>query len=147
MRPTDRASEQLLRAPPRSSSRPAAASASAPGGPRRSSSWPAARWSHGRSTRSPRAGVPRAVVAVPPGHGAAAEEALAGAADDFPLGLALVEGGATRSESVRNALAAAGDVEAVVVHDAARPLAPPELFSAHAGRARRAPTPRSPPRA
>ena len=74
------------------------------------------------------AGVPRAVVAVPPGHGAAAEEALAGAATDFPLGLALVEGGATRSESVRNALAAAGDVEAVVVHDAARPLATPELF-------------------
>ena len=74
------------------------------------------------------AGVPRAVVAVPPGHGAAAEEALAGAAAAFPLGLALVEGGATRSESVRNALAAAGDVEAVVVHDAARPLATPELF-------------------
>ena len=72
------------------------------------------------------AGVPRAVVAVPPGHGAAAEEALA--SDAFPLGLAFVEGGATRSESVRNALAAAGDVEAVVVHDAARPLAAPELF-------------------
>jgi 2-C-methyl-D-erythritol 4-phosphate cytidylyltransferase len=72
------------------------------------------------------AGVPRAVVAVPPGHGAAAEEALA--SDAFPLGLAFVEGGATRSESVRNALAAAGDVEAVVVHDAARPLATPELF-------------------
>lgn len=72
------------------------------------------------------AGVPRAVVAVPPGHGAAAEEELSG---DFPLGLAIVEGGATRSESVRNALAAAGDVEAVVVHDAARPLAAPELFT------------------
>ena len=71
------------------------------------------------------AGIPRAVVAVPPGHGAAAEEALGGAAGDFPLGLAFVEGGATRSESVRNALAAAGDVEAVVVHDAARPLATP----------------------
>jgi 2-C-methyl-D-erythritol 4-phosphate cytidylyltransferase len=66
---------------------------------------------------------------VPPGHGAAAEEALAGAAEDFPLGLALVEGGATRSESVRNALAAAGDAEAIVVHDAARPLATPEIFS------------------
>jgi 2-C-methyl-D-erythritol 4-phosphate cytidylyltransferase len=71
--------------------------------------------------------VPRAVVAVPPGHGAAAEEALA--TDAFPLGLAFVEGGATRSESVRNALAAAGDVEAVLVHDAARPLARPELFT------------------
>jgi 2-C-methyl-D-erythritol 4-phosphate cytidylyltransferase len=74
------------------------------------------------------AGVARAVVAVPPGHGAASEEVLAGAAGSFPLGFALVEGGATRSESVRNALAAAGDVEAVVVHDAARPLATPELF-------------------
>jgi 2-C-methyl-D-erythritol 4-phosphate cytidylyltransferase len=73
------------------------------------------------------AGVPRAVVAVPPGHGAAAEEALA--SDAFPLGLAFVDGGATRSESVRNALAAAGDVDAVVVHDAARPLAEPELFT------------------
>jgi 2-C-methyl-D-erythritol 4-phosphate cytidylyltransferase len=75
------------------------------------------------------AGIPRVVVAVPPGHGAAAEEALAGAAGDFPLGFALVEGGETRSASVRNALAAAGDVEAVIVHDAARPLAPPELFT------------------
>jgi 2-C-methyl-D-erythritol 4-phosphate cytidylyltransferase len=40
-----------------------------------------------------------------------------------------VTGGATRSESVRNALRAApaGD-EHVVVHDAARPLARPDLF-------------------
>jgi 2-C-methyl-D-erythritol 4-phosphate cytidylyltransferase len=68
------------------------------------------------------AGVPRAVVAVPPGHRAAAAEALAGAT--------IVEGGSSRSESVRNALAEAGDVEAVVVHDAARPMAPPELFAA-----------------
>jgi 2-C-methyl-D-erythritol 4-phosphate cytidylyltransferase len=75
------------------------------------------------------AGVPRAVVAVPPGHGAAAEELLAPAADGFPLGLTLVEGGQTRSASVRNALAAAGDVDAVAVHDAARPLVPPELFA------------------
>jgi 2-C-methyl-D-erythritol 4-phosphate cytidylyltransferase len=76
------------------------------------------------------AGVPRAVVAVPPGHGAAAEDALGGAAGDFPLGFALVEGGETRSASVRNALAAAGDVDAVAVHDAARPLASAELFTA-----------------
>ena len=75
------------------------------------------------------AGVPRAVVAVPPGHGAASEAALADLAGQFPLGLAVVEGGATRSGSVRNALAAAGDVEAIVVHDAARPLAEPELFT------------------
>ncbi len=76
------------------------------------------------------AGVPRAVVAVPPGHGAAAEDALGAHSEAFPLGLAFVEGGTTRSESVRNALAAAGDAECVVVHDAARPFAPPELFAA-----------------
>ena len=75
------------------------------------------------------AGIPRAVVAVPPGHGALAEEALA--RGDFPLGLAFVEGGATRSESVRNALAAAGpDCEAVLVHDAARPMVTAGLFTA-----------------
>jgi 2-C-methyl-D-erythritol 4-phosphate cytidylyltransferase len=41
-----------------------------------------------------------------------------------------VPGGATRSASVRAALQAAGpaDGEAVLVHDAARPLAEPELF-------------------
>jgi 2-C-methyl-D-erythritol 4-phosphate cytidylyltransferase len=73
------------------------------------------------------AGVPRAVVAVPPGHGAAAEEALADAAAAFPLGFALVEGGATRSASVRNALAAAPEATIAVVHDAARPLVTREL--------------------
>jgi 2-C-methyl-D-erythritol 4-phosphate cytidylyltransferase len=75
------------------------------------------------------AGLPRVVVAVPPGHGAVAEAALGGAAGDFPLGLVVVEGGATRSASVRNALAAAGDVAAVAVHDAARPLADADLFT------------------
>jgi 2-C-methyl-D-erythritol 4-phosphate cytidylyltransferase len=73
------------------------------------------------------AGIPRAVVAVPPGHGATAEEALA---RDFPLGLVFVEGGATRSESVRNALHAAGpEAAAVLVHDAARPMVTPDLFT------------------
>ena len=38
------------------------------------------------------------------------------------LELVSVAGGATRSESVRNALAAAGESEEVLVHDAARPL-------------------------
>jgi len=55
--------------------------------------------------------VERVVVAVPPGV-------------EHPLG---VEGGASRSESVRNALRAAGEADAVVVHDAARPLLEPEL--------------------
>jgi 2-C-methyl-D-erythritol 4-phosphate cytidylyltransferase len=47
-----------------------------------------------------------------------------------PPGVDWVRGGATRSESVRNALAAAGaGAERIVVHDAARPLAPPDLFA------------------
>jgi 2-C-methyl-D-erythritol 4-phosphate cytidylyltransferase len=39
-----------------------------------------------------------------------------------------VAGGVARSESVRNALAAAGDGDPVIVHDAARPLAGTDLF-------------------
>jgi 2-C-methyl-D-erythritol 4-phosphate cytidylyltransferase len=60
------------------------------------------------------AGIDDVVVALPPGEPA-------------PPGCAGVAGGATRSESVRAALAAAppGDV---VVHDAARPLVTPHLF-------------------
>lgn len=40
----------------------------------------------------------------------------------------IVEGGATRQESVWNALAAAGDVSIVAVHDAVRPLFSPALL-------------------
>jgi 2-C-methyl-D-erythritol 4-phosphate cytidylyltransferase len=58
------------------------------------------------------------VVAVPPG--------LEGA--DLPGASIVVAGGATRSESVRAALAAAPPADEVIVHDAARPLAPPDLF-------------------
>jgi len=47
--------------------------------------------------------------------------------DGLPV-MAAVAGGATRSESVRAGLAAAGDADRVVVHDAARPLAGDELF-------------------
>jgi 2-C-methyl-D-erythritol 4-phosphate cytidylyltransferase len=55
------------------------------------------------------------VVAVPPGV-------------DYP---GAVAGGDSRSESVRNALAAAGaDDDVVLVHDAARPLADVELIEA-----------------
>jgi len=62
------------------------------------------------------AGIDQVVVALPDGATA-------------PPGCIGVRGGATRSASVRAALAAAppGDV---VVHDAARPLAEPELFEA-----------------
>jgi 2-C-methyl-D-erythritol 4-phosphate cytidylyltransferase len=43
----------------------------------------------------------------------------------------VVEGGATRSDSVRHGLAAVPDsAEVIVVHDAARPLAPSGLFRA-----------------
>ena len=64
------------------------------------------------------AGIERVVVAVPPGAGI-----------EIP-GAVTVAGGATRSASVRNALKAAGECEAVVVHDAARPVASPALFGA-----------------
>jgi 2-C-methyl-D-erythritol 4-phosphate cytidylyltransferase len=57
------------------------------------------------------------VVACPPGH----IDDLAG------HDLALVDGGATRAESVRNALELVG-TELVAIHDAARPLVAPDLI-------------------
>jgi 2-C-methyl-D-erythritol 4-phosphate cytidylyltransferase len=59
-------------------------------------------------------GIERIVIALPP------ETAS-------PPGVIGVEGGATRSDSVRRALGAAGDGDPVVVHDAARPLVTREL--------------------
>ena len=61
--------------------------------------------------------VVRIVVALP-----AAELARA------PAGTDAVAGGAARSQSVQAALRAAPDGDPVIVHDAARPLAAPELF-------------------
>ncbi len=52
----------------------------------------------------------------------------ASALDAAPEGTVAVAGGAVRSESVRAALAASPGGNPVVVHDAARPLAPAELF-------------------
>jgi 2-C-methyl-D-erythritol 4-phosphate cytidylyltransferase len=49
--------------------------------------------------------------------------------DEAPRGTIGVVGGASRSESVRAALRAAGEADVVVVHDAARPLVTPELFA------------------
>ena len=50
---------------------------------------------------------------------------------DLPTEVRVVAGGATRQESVRRALAAlAADIDVVLVHDAARPLAPSELADA-----------------
>jgi 2-C-methyl-D-erythritol 4-phosphate cytidylyltransferase len=46
-----------------------------------------------------------------------------------PPGTLAVAGGAVRSESVLRALEAAGEDPVVVVHDAARPLASPALFT------------------
>ena len=48
--------------------------------------------------------------------------------DAAPAGTVAVAGGTVRSESVRNALAASGDGDPVIVHDAARPLAGSSLF-------------------
>ena len=45
-----------------------------------------------------------------------------------PEGVVTVAGGATRSASVLEALLACGDGDPVIVHDAARPLATPDLF-------------------
>ncbi len=49
--------------------------------------------------------------------------------DAAPPGTVAVTGGAVRSESVREALRACPAGDPVVVHDAARPLAPARLFS------------------
>jgi 2-C-methyl-D-erythritol 4-phosphate cytidylyltransferase len=52
----------------------------------------------------------------------------AGELDAAPHGTIGIAGGSVRSQSVREALRACGDGDPVIVHDAARPLAPPELF-------------------
>src|SRR3979411_2807902 len=63
------------------------------------------------------AAVERIIVALPPGElGAAPPETEA------------VAGGEVRSQSVREALRASGQGDPVIVHDAARPLAPQELI-------------------
>jgi len=70
-------------------------------------------WSIDALRRVP--GVTRIVVALPPGAVA-------------PDGTVGVPGGATRSESVRAALSAAGPGDPILVHDAARPLVTQELI-------------------
>jgi 2-C-methyl-D-erythritol 4-phosphate cytidylyltransferase len=61
------------------------------------------------------------VVAVPPNRADEAKLVFGGDA-------VIVAGGADRTESVRLALAAVGDAEFVLVHDAARALTPPSLI-------------------
>jgi 2-C-methyl-D-erythritol 4-phosphate cytidylyltransferase len=70
--------------------------------------------------------VTRIVVALPAGELSAA-----------PAGTVAVAGGAVRSESVRCALRACPTGDPVVVHDAARPLAPVSLFSQALGQLER----------
>ena len=68
------------------------------------------------------------VVAAPPGH-----------VHDFGgHDLGVVSGGASRAQSVANALEAVG-TELVAIHDAARPLLTPELVEALVADARRQP--------
>jgi 2-C-methyl-D-erythritol 4-phosphate cytidylyltransferase len=68
-------------------------------------------------------GVAEVVVAVP-------STELGAFATVLPMDVRLVVGGATRTASVRAALAAAGErADAVLVHDAARPLTPPDVVS------------------
>jgi 2-C-methyl-D-erythritol 4-phosphate cytidylyltransferase len=68
-------------------------------------------------------GVPDVVVAVPAADRAAFAAAL-------PADVVLIEGGASRTASVRAALAAVGKAaDAVLVHDAARPLTPPDVVA------------------
>ncbi len=74
---------------------------------------PALAWSVGALQQ---AGVARVVVAIDPAHGDFACAALAGFAD-----VATIPGGATRTQSVRAGLAALGDADIVLIHDAARP--------------------------
>jgi 2-C-methyl-D-erythritol 4-phosphate cytidylyltransferase len=52
------------------------------------------------------------------------------ALQDAPPGTLAVAGGEARSQSVAAALGAAGAGDPVIVHDAARPLATPQLFEA-----------------
>jgi 2-C-methyl-D-erythritol 4-phosphate cytidylyltransferase len=68
-------------------------------------------------------GIDQVVVAVP-------EREHTAFATVLPMDVRLVAGGATRTASVRAALAAvAPGTEAVLVHDAARPLTPPEVVA------------------
>jgi 2-C-methyl-D-erythritol 4-phosphate cytidylyltransferase len=72
------------------------------------------------------AGLPPPVVVHVPGQ----RQAFAASAGDVPVA-AWVPGGASRTDSVRAGVAALADtVEVVAVHDAARPLTPPDVMRA-----------------
>jgi 2-C-methyl-D-erythritol 4-phosphate cytidylyltransferase len=68
------------------------------------------------------------VVAAPPGHVATVERVLRDGVPSVPV--AVVEGGATRQQSVAAALAVLEpDIDIVLVHDAARAFTPPEVVT------------------
>jgi 2-C-methyl-D-erythritol 4-phosphate cytidylyltransferase len=76
----------------------------------------------------------RIILVINPADEEFARKALA--ADAMPTSIEIVYGGASRHESEFNALQYlkpaidAGDIDIVLIHDGARPLATPELFSA-----------------
>ncbi len=76
----------------------------------------------------------RMILVINPADEEFARKALA--ADAMPTSIEIVYGGASRHESEFNALQHlkpaidAGDIDIVLIHDGARPLATPELFSA-----------------
>jgi 2-C-methyl-D-erythritol 4-phosphate cytidylyltransferase len=65
------------------------------------------------------------VVAAPAGY----EEEATACLEGLPVAATVVVGGSTRQGSVRAALEVLDGPEIVVVHDAARPFAPPDLFT------------------
>jgi 2-C-methyl-D-erythritol 4-phosphate cytidylyltransferase len=65
------------------------------------------------------------VVAAPAGY----EDAAIACLEGLPVPATVVVGGATRQASVRAALAVLDGPEIVAIHDAARPFAPPDLFT------------------
>jgi len=71
------------------------------------------------------AGIRRVAIALPTELAHGEHELPPGAPGAPPT--VIVAGGATRSESVRAALAAVGDGDPVLVHDAARPLLTPQI--------------------
>lgn len=83
----------------------------------------------------------RIILVINPADEEFARKALA--ADAMPTSIEIVYGGASRHESEFNALQYlkpaidAGDIDIVLIHDGARPLATPELFSAIADGAAR----------
>lgn len=76
-----------------------------------------------------------AVVLVPPGHVAGFAEVIDAWRPN--AGIQLIEGGATRQQSVRLGLKALQpETEVVIIHDAARPFVPPESILASVQEAR-----------